>query len=96
MTLLVVMQEVTCKIEGKLFTIVTGYRQLAFQLAFGCSKLPIAQRMLHESVQLVPNQTKTAFYIVMITAKIHTPTACITIADHRTLNSIYESMTFTQ
>ena len=96
MALLIAVQEVACKVEGKLFTTVTGYRQLAFQLAFGCSKLPIAQRMLHEPVQLVPNQTETAFYIVMVAAKIYAPTARVTIADHGALDGIDESMAFAQ
>ena len=94
--LLTVVQEVLGHVEGILLAIVAGDGYLPLQLALGGGQLAVAQRVLHQAVELAADQSEAALHVVVVAAEVYRPAARVAVAGHGALYGIYQSVAFAQ
>ena len=91
-----IVKEALAEVEGEVLAVVASYAYLSLYLLLGGLELRLAQRFLHELIQFLANQAEAALHVVLITAEINAPNACIAISHHRALYGVNQSVVLAQ
>lgn len=91
-----IMEEALAEVEGEVLAVVASHAYLSLNLLLGGLELRLAQRFLHEFIQLLANQSEATLHIVLIAAEINAPYARIAIRHHRTLYGVNQSVVLAQ
>ena len=91
-----IVKEALAEVEGEVLAVVASHAYLSLNLLLGGLELRLAQRFLHEFIQLLANQAEAALHVVLIAAEINAPYACIAIRHHRALYGVNQSVVLAQ
>lgn len=91
-----IVKEALAEVEGEVLAVVASHAYLSLNLLLGGLELRLAQRFLHEFIQLLANQAEATLHVVLIAAEINAPNARIAIRHHRALYGVNQSVVLAQ